>query len=35
MPQFPLTDLLQIDTESEMSWYVYILHSAWNPGGIQ
>ena len=35
MPQFPLTDLLQINTEDEMSWYVYTLHSAWNPGGIQ
>lgn len=31
MPQFPLTDLLQINTEDEMSWYVYTLHSAWNP----
>ena len=35
MPQFPLTDLLQINTEDEMSWYVYTLHSAWNLGGIQ
>lgn len=29
------TDLLQINTEDEMNWYVYPLHRTWNPGGIQ